>query len=297
MRNYGLDTGRAFAAICVVFLHTFNQRGMAYEIGEIGVAMTRWAVPFFFIVSGYLMNRTGRFEARRMHVVKMLRLFLTACLIFLPYFVIFGGWRRAGINTLFLGTAHHLWFLTALPFGLVILTAMQAHKHRALATVLSIALVAVFIYAAWLATVEPRQHGTLLAVTRHLSAIPFLWLGWTMRDHGTPPAWPMMIAGVALTYIEGATGQDVFASREIYAGSALIAIGLFAWVSRLRVTHGPRADALPGLSLAVYILHPLFIPIGRQVGYLSFPVVLLLTVGLATLLMIKLPAAFRMVST
>jgi surface polysaccharide O-acyltransferase-like enzyme len=296
MRNHGLDIGRGIAAVSIVFLHTFNQRDIPYDIGEIGVAMMRWAVPFFFIVSGYLMNRAGAFEVSRAQIVKMLRLFLTACLIFLPYFVIFGGWRRAGIDTLFLGTAHHLWFLTALPLGLVVLTAMQAHRHRALATVLSIVLLAAYVYAAWLAAAEPRQHGTLLAVTRHLSAIPFLWLGWMMRAHGTPPAWPLMLVGVAMTYIEGATGQDGFASREIYTGSALFAVGFFAWVSRLSVAHSPLVDALSGLSLTVYILHPLFIPVGRQVGYAAFPIVLLMTLGLATLLMVKLPTAFRMVS-
>src|SRR5574338_1082970 len=55
-RNLSIDTLRLFAALEVIFLHvTFQQLP---RLAAIGIRLqARWAVPFFFIISGYFLAR------------------------------------------------------------------------------------------------------------------------------------------------------------------------------------------------------------------------------------------------
>ena len=73
MRNHGLDAAKAVAAYFVILLHIrFPGR-----TGEILNVLARFAVPFFFMVSGYFCysrngNMLSRMPGKIMHVLSLI---------------------------------------------------------------------------------------------------------------------------------------------------------------------------------------------------------------------------------
>lgn len=55
LKKYDLvDVFRVFAAISVVLIHSWPVGSYSSSVGNIVVALSRYAVPFFFIVTGFL---------------------------------------------------------------------------------------------------------------------------------------------------------------------------------------------------------------------------------------------------
>ena len=60
-KNYitGLDVPRLLAAICVVAIHSYMEYGLVWDAYVVRI-LTRWAVPFFFMITGYFLKEDGR---------------------------------------------------------------------------------------------------------------------------------------------------------------------------------------------------------------------------------------------
>ncbi|MGO4111567.1 acyltransferase family protein [Paenibacillus sp. YAF4_2] len=145
--NYsGLDWIKFGAALMVVANHTSPL--LSYSAAAdflISNLFTRIAVPIFFMTAGFLFFRkmTGDLltdrSALRGYMLKTLKLYITAILIYLPLNMYTGNFSGSFTayslikDIVFDGTFYHLWYLPALILGLFITFYMyQKMKMKAM---------------------------------------------------------------------------------------------------------------------------------------------------------------------
>jgi len=135
-----IDLTKFVASIFVVYIHTEPLKSIAPEANFIILnILARWAIPFFFMTSGYLyyskfLSSQSRSKFLSDYGLKYLKrvliLYFVWSLVYLPYMIyqtlslpnpnvklIFYGLR----NVLYSGTSYHMWYFTALIFSIIIL--------------------------------------------------------------------------------------------------------------------------------------------------------------------------------
>lgn len=156
----GLSWLKFVAALLVVANHTgpLALFGPAADFLVDG-ALTRIAVPIFFITSGFFYFRklTGDPRADRRHLRRYLgsiaRLYAVAILLYLPLNLYNGYFSASSFNALSLlrdlafdGTFYHLWYLPALMIGIVLLYALYQRLKPAAVMTIACALYAVGLF-------------------------------------------------------------------------------------------------------------------------------------------------------
>ena len=278
-----IDTLRVFAILAVLTLHARLFRAGEDLAGWERTAeivldhASRFAVPFFFFVVGFLFER-GRGDTppldRAIPQVKRL------LLLYFGWSLVLVGleWVRRSVwaggfapvswpdeatvkDTLSFGVRMHLWFLPALMQSLLV--------YAALAETRLIGPVAIALYAVGLAT------GTYAPVTGldlglwsrngPFFGTLFVWAGAVSARRAPPPlvaAFGMIVAGAALhaaelVWLHESHGQEWLHERINYlAGTALAGVGV-GWLALARPTLGARTvlPACGAYTLGVYILH------------------------------------------
>lgn len=127
-RHSGIEIGRIIACFAVILLHQESSSyGSAGYMSDLFDQAARWAVPFFFIISGYFMPLTGRWFATTARYFKRLfPVFVFWCLFYLAIAedpsIHFDGLRNIS-KLLVGGPGFHLWFLPSLGICLSIAAA------------------------------------------------------------------------------------------------------------------------------------------------------------------------------
>jgi len=116
MNRYdSLDIFRLLVSFAVVILHV-SMGSMPLDIQIYLKLLARFAVPFFFLVSGYFFY-TGYKKDDHVfflkNISKLLCIFLVASIIFLPIDIAKGNFRFSQ-KLILTGTEGHLWFLPSL---------------------------------------------------------------------------------------------------------------------------------------------------------------------------------------
>ena len=171
-RIQSVDVIRVVAIIAVIVIHVVpftdqpNRIGGEWNAATVVNQLARFAVPFFFIVSGYLWaqkieDERNVYPLTARMAKRILLLFAVWCAIYLlPMDVVstfeigqFGWVRQCYRNireifrspfiTVFEGTKWHLWFLPALLCALIITAFLVRHRQQRLLVVLAILLYAV----------------------------------------------------------------------------------------------------------------------------------------------------------
>lgn len=283
MRNANIDFLRVLAALGVVVIHTSGDMPWPTVLSGSLVDSMRWCVPFFFIVSGYYLGMNEGRDKKLKTILRPVQVYLIACLVYVPYFIYFGLYQRLGAAVLLLGTSYHLWYLSALPLAYVAIYASRPDRRHLETGLASSLILVAFVAVSYVNASGHVEMGPIEAILRHMSSISFLWIGWSLRgsrlEKGASLFGPLLlVAGVVMTagevyYLSGA---QVGASREILVGSCFVAVGLFLTAIGLttaRSTFGRSMTLAPWVSIVIYVLHPLFIPISRKVvEMLSLPV-------------------------
>ncbi len=287
-RNHCLDRLKLLAALFVVLIHQGPLAGISDEAGAIVRLSGRWAVPFFFLVSGFYLARGGTLQKERVldSLARTVWLLAFASLIFIP-FVLYREGFAGGINRIlgplfFLhGAYFHLWFLGSLALGLTILFACD---RLALNALLPVASVAVLLGALALGSYSPLYVaggiGDLhFAVARQFLSIPFLYIGSLVARHPAQlrlgRATCLALFGYALQLVEAEWlsryGADRF-EHQLLAGSIPFALGLFG-IGLAGAKAGESIFSRWGSrhALGIYVLHPLWIPFCSGVAGRNLP--------------------------
>lgn len=269
-RSTGLDVGRAIAILTVVFGHaqTSIVSTSAYDIGA------RFAVPFFFLISGFFLKRPELPLA-----ISMVQLAQRLLVPFAVWLAIYLLWFEpplgAFLDPIFLaklaiqgGPAHHLWFLPSLAVSLALFLILL-DRGAGPRTILT---VAAGLYA--LALLFGAYHDALTGEGRFVwnmrngpfFAFPFLAAGWWIAQApgrpGLAASLALMGAGAALHTVE-ILAMDRYGLRfehDQLLGTLPFGIGFFLVMLNLPASRPARWLARLGpYSLGIYCMHLLFI--------------------------------------
>lgn len=278
MRNRVLDAAKASAAYFVILLH-IHFPGTA---GDIVNALARFAVPLFFMVSGYFCYSEKGDICKKLpgkfgHILQ-----LTMGSLF--FYIIWGCVRRSlrGEDSfqwlksllqqkyvkefiLYNNTSpvkFHLWFLAALLYCYLIFLAVEHFQLQIVAGILIPLLLAGNFYfgegAAWRGT----AFRTMIYRNWLFTGMPFFMMGyWIHRwEPGigkkirTGYLYPGMLCGMILTIMEYYRAGK----QELFMGSVIFVLCLFMWCisDRDRVVPEWLADMGRKDAFLIYLLHP-----------------------------------------
>lgn len=152
--NYCLDFVKGIACIFVVWMHCEFPGVM----GTVVQAVSRFSVPFFFMVSGYFCFQVTEKEKMRQKIRHIAKMTLFSTLFYLV-FALFCSvyfhdlkwtlkWTSIvawiGFNQPLPNLGHHLWFLFALLYTYVSYYFLSRHFHYRLLYVLALLMFAVY---------------------------------------------------------------------------------------------------------------------------------------------------------
>lgn len=270
-RNQSVDTFRLFAALFVVILH-LRYDSLPRDVAVGLRLMSRWAIPFFFIISGYFLalkySKTKRLDVLPT-VERLIWIFLLWVLIYSPFVVM-----NHNLTTLlklitsptfiYFGLFSHLWFLPSLMFGYLFISFCHHYNIKILLPIASLAAIIVALLAGSYTMFDigfPLDY----EVARNWLSIPFLYLGFLFFQKGYPNKW------VSILLIVFGTGAQIFEAKFLYSqyeisaydhqfllGTIPFAIGMAALsLSEWKLLQHPiLASWGDQYSLGIYLLHP-----------------------------------------
>lgn len=297
-RNHSVDILRMVGAFAVINLHSFSGGGvwLAEEIIDI----CRFAVPMFFLISGYF---AAKFTLKR-KVFQILKIFSLAVFSNLLYIVpLFFecncSWRglRFALRQLFTQTARrdlllwnesplasHLWFLGALLYVLILDLVFSPLFQKLKQQRLVLWGIVIFLFAEGstlyhILTLTPGEDFHLCYYRSYLFfALPFYLSGKLLRDSSFEKiALPRFAYPVGIVLLCGLTLLERYLTIqrwEVYVGSAALAFLLL----HLAITHPLSTCPKPVAALAwlgqhtsllIYIVH-IFVQTRVHNLYFSF---------------------------
>lgn len=173
-----LDIYRLIASFAVVILHV-SMGVVPLEVQIYLKLFARFAVPFFFLVSGYFFylgyakNGSSFFLK---NISKLLGIFLVASIFFLPIDIAKGNFHFSQ-RLILTGTESHLWFIPSLIFGLIYCWYMM-NTLKLLKFLPAIFLISLFPFLFYYYTVGTSiQRYVDLEFARFFLSVSFLSLG------------------------------------------------------------------------------------------------------------------------
>lgn len=317
-RNYSIDVFRLLGAVAVILLHV-QYGGLRNEVFLFLRWFGRWAVPFFFMVSGYFFQKNYAKQggaAAAKSLLNLLPVALVANLVFTPFKITQVGPDWSQVFSLHLFTMNgHLWFLNALVVGYLVLWLLLERKADAWLLPVAHATVAFSLvtnaYSLLLGLKTDQEFAMMIL------ALPFLIYGYKASQTGfvvkhlrARGAIALVAAGFLLQaaeiiFLYKRSGYSPH-NQEFLVGTVLYSVGVFALALKLTL---PRDTVFSeygrNYSLSIYLYHPLVVALVAYVitllpaAYLPVawwlnPVLCVaLTLVLVRLLAVKAPRVFR----
>lgn len=300
-REYaGIDWFRLIAAFLIVAIHTapFQKiNGTADYL--ITYCMGRVAVPFFLMVTGYfvLSGMMGQYTPEQgkklgKHLLRLLIMYVGVTVLYLPVTIYagnlpkgFGGWLKWFFMD---GTFYHLWYLPAALIG-GLLTAVLLRYLPLWGSGVSVMLLYVIgmlgdSYYGAVSALEPLRNiydffFSFSSYTRNgiFFAPAFLWLGAVMvrrkkeggkggkggrRGMNNGMIWLFFLLFLILMMTEGFLTWNFDLQKHNSMYLFLVPVMYFLMRGLLSI-RGSAPKALRGISMWIYLLHPLCIVVVR----------------------------------
>ena len=305
--------------------------GRSLDLATVLNQIARFAVPFFFVVSGFFWSRkvaeTGQVRGPTVALARRaLLLWLGWSLIYLLPLNLYDAlargasgplkvlwWNLVAVRehpliALLEGTSPHLWFLVALIGCAVISAACEFFRAR-----WALVILALVLYAVGLAgQAYPRApFGFALDPAfrnGHLFALAFFATGAWLQRRGVQGTWlpvgiALAAAGLGLHLLEVELNHRLWGmplERDYVAGTYLLGVGaaLIA-LSGTRAFHWERVAAVGPWVLGIYASHMVFVallkPLERQfAGVLGWELVHVPIVFLLAYVTARMLARFRL---
>ncbi|MEM6380990.1 MAG: acyltransferase family protein, partial [Bacteroidota bacterium] len=152
-RNYTIDLIRLIASFFILSLHT-ELPNFNIELGSYIRLAGRWAVPFFFITTGYFIGKKITadnilsFTNIQKNFIELISIFLVASAIYFAWtWAISEFWFFNQTGLFFWGGYWHLWFISAMIFGYFVIWYFYAINQSKLLPTLSIILLIIALYS------------------------------------------------------------------------------------------------------------------------------------------------------
>lgn len=273
-KNYTLELLKLFASYMVVFIHV-------KFYGELGVAietLARFAVPLFFLISGYYSYqiKPEKILKRAKNILNLSILAVGSYTVFnIVTFLLKGKVGRVflylakyldvtRLGKLFIFnvpiSAGHLWFLLALIYVYLVFYWMTVSRFNEKAMfILSFLLLGGHLLLGEGLSMVGIRLPLWLVRNFALMGMPFFVLGLFTRKHEnklhTIPNYALVILAV-IGGAEAVISRHLFGRNEMYVGSMLILFALVAWfIKYANVRYPSFINALSGCSTYIYIFH------------------------------------------
>lgn len=302
-RIESVDSIRVLAIISVIAIHTtpffyeVYENDVYYRIGIAINQLARFAVPFFFVISGYfwgLKIRSGKepLSATNKMAVRIITIFMGWSLIYLlPYN--FSAFQELGlpgplkvaywnllslsqdpVKILFQGTKGHLWFLVALLFALYISFLFVNHNAER-----SLLIFSIFLYIAGVVVKSYSDTPIGLHVDFNTRNGPFFSTllfssGYALSRYHPKEEWfyyglGALVLGLLLHFTEIYTLMKMYSTsmlQDYVFGTYLMGMG----AAILSLSNHPflRVKALSNLGqnvLGIYAIHFIFVDIAHPI--------------------------------
>jgi surface polysaccharide O-acyltransferase-like enzyme len=175
-RHDSLDIFRLIASFAVVILHV-SMGNLPIDLQIYLKLLSRFAVPFFFLVSGYFF-----YYGYLKIITKLLGIFLVASIFFLPIDILKGNFRFSH-DLILTGSESHLWFIPSLIFGSVycwyMMNTLKLFKFLPLISVLTMIPFLLYYYAVGTSI----QAYIELEFARFLLSISFMSIGLWLANY------------------------------------------------------------------------------------------------------------------
>ncbi len=302
-RNQGVDALRTLAIIAVIAIHTTpfespaSPIGRAFDLATVINQSARFAVPFFYVVSGYYWARkvseAGQVTRPTLQMVRRIGfLWLVWSAIYLLPFNIVDALQHGALGPLKVvywhlaqaldkplialleGTRPHLWFLVGLLFSVSLCSLLLHFELRA-----GLVVLAAVLYAIGLAgtAYSPAPFGFRIDSSfrnGHLFAPAFFVTGYFLQRRNLTAGWLragllLASAGLLLHFLEVRAIHGVWGTpleRDYVAGTYLLGVGVALMALSGARLSGPAAVAAVAVvaevgpsMLGIYVSHIMFV--------------------------------------
>lgn len=292
MRNKVLDAAKAVAAYSVVLLHVrFPGR-----TGELINALARFAVPFFFMVSGYFCFKTKEEDVLKKMPGKV-RHILVLIGVSYPFYILWGCiqntiegksvavWLKKIITPVYIENffrynssstvRSHLWFLPALLYCYLIFWAVAKCRAYRIAYIMIPVLLAGHIWMDGGRFLFGNEYRVMEFRNFLFTGLPFFMLGHFI--HRNEEILRKRLSGfLCLSFVflgAAVTIAEFFmiGRMELYIGSIFMSVGIFLFAVFCSNLSVPAFLERVGekYTLIIYILHPAVKEIWRGIATVS----------------------------
>ncbi len=276
-RSAGIDLFRFIGAFFIVLLHSeYGDLSTSFE--NVIRLSARWAVPFFFIVSGYFLapkmqNRDLPLAKIENSLMRMIWILLVSSVFYFLLNTYFTKALSFSIEQFLTGTNFHLWFLGSLIFGfLSIWFIYRLNKGKYMYIIsITILIIALYtdIYDVVLGQTQPYE------LFRFLLSIPFMFGGILLAKlRFVQRSWIFYLLLVAASF--AITLLEVYHLNQYYGldwwepqltiGSVIMAYGIFALSLQIKVKPNLFSKMGAQYSLLVYLYHPFVLYLMKVAG-------------------------------
>ena len=329
-RITSIDLFRIWGIIAVVAIHTVpftslqNLGGGFTAVVGVLDLLLRFAVPFFFVTSGYFFGKSILRGEGPLHV--LLRYIRPLAVMFFAWSLIYAfvvdwvqvGWTTGVLGTVYAhflttmrqvlhhplrfllyGTMPHLWFLPALMLSLTLITACVLSRTERLVVPTGLALYILGLSGGAYRYTSLGLHTPASAVGPLLFAFIFVAAGFHLaffKKVSVKFALVLVLAGYTLLVIEATLLWDLFrigvskASNHYLFGELPYGVGVFL-LARTTRSFGPErwVRFLASLSPGIYLAHLLFaLPMRSLTPILLWPLSVAVVYGLSAALVVCL---------
>ncbi len=270
--NHLLDSFKFLAAFAVMHLHT-TLGNVGEEWSTVIRLACRWAVPFFFLSSGYYLAKKHQRSAITIisikgNLVNLIGIFLIANLVYIAYAISSGYiWFHNDVKYLWIGSFWHLWFIGSMIFAYLLIWFVDEVWGRNVLYILGfLTLLACITISAF----SPRLPLPInyTEIPRFMSGFAFMVVGiflarLDLQKFNRPFIITLLILAIPITYIEIYLGNDHFRRYdiELSIGISLIAISIFILSHIFTVSKNKLSTIGKRHSLFIYLYHVLIFKI------------------------------------
>jgi surface polysaccharide O-acyltransferase-like enzyme len=272
MRNNTLDLMKLIACFFVVTLHVGYYEELPVFISEALRFSARWAVPFFFICTGYFLGKSYKLNITG-RVKKLTTIFIVSTILF-SILSILKKHNELLLSVhnifsfeLFYGIYFHLWFIPSLIIGVIAVTALSDIQSK----FLSFGFLLLFITTIWLADVLSCMGWKVeFSFFRELMSVPMVYIGYVIGKkeltiYTKKTLLVLLIIFFLLMICEVAVFHFLFKvsvmKRQFPLTCSLLAVIILLMSEKYVIDENPLSKLGKELSLGIYLYHPVFLPI------------------------------------
>ena len=283
-----IDILKALCAFLIVCIHVPFQG----RVGAYFTALTRIAVPIFFMITGYFYSDTVARHKEKRQIKKILYLVVEANILFFIWDIALDIFRRdsivAYIRSIFTGKnileflvlnesplAGHLWYLGAILYVLVIvLLLMDKFNCRKILYYLTPALlIADLVFGKYSLLIFHQEFPYILVRNFLCVGIPYFCIGNLIREKWCSEKWNVKTLQVLIFVFAITSLAERFvlvnaglnATRDHYISTTFLSICFFVYVLKSNWRNERVAVIGRKYSTWLYIMHPIFITIFSMV--------------------------------